>query len=1179
MVHIKQVELSHFKSFGGTTSVPILEGFTVVSGPNGSGKSNILDGLLFCLGLSSSKGMRAERLPDLVNHNNGQRGTREATVTVTLDLNETPGGESVDWSVTRRLRVNAQGGYTSAYMINGEPSTLTELHERLNALRIYPEGYNVVLQGDVTSIISMHSRERREIIDEMAGVAAFDRKIERTKSTLGEVREKTDRCQIVMVELLAQRERLSQDRLKAEKYQKLRNEMQEATQEAAILQWLLAQQKQQELRQEIERGELQATQLTAAGQQIQTEIETAALHLEELNRQVKAMGEEKLVAAQAQLADRQAEKRRLTQQQQELIASQQANQLEQQQNNDKLAQQQQELQAIKAAMGQIESQELKELAQERDRVRNRLEITKEKASSIAASSSAWVQQQTQLAKQIEALLETSGQRQTQQAGLHERQRQLTDRLAAHQQTLAELAPRLQALQQEQGQLQLQTSSSNPAEIESQLQALEQNLQTQNETQYRLQQEQRDKERQLDRLEAHFQAEQEVRGTLATKVIQEAKLQGVHGLVAGLGVVDARYQTALSIAAGARMGNLVVTDDRVAAAAIEILKQRRGGRATFLPLNKISAARLSENPSLQQAPGFVGYAVNLVEFDDTYGQIFRYVFGSTVVFSDLERARAYLGKQRIVTLAGELLETSGAMTGGNINQKAALQFGTGESSESAEIAAIKQRLEAIDNILRLGQASIERDSIALRQLSEQLYATKQSRSLSQLGGEQLAKEIAQIQQQQTQTQQQLDQTQQELERTVQELNGLGGGDSETELAALRQELAELESAGIHSEWQTLQLEIRDREIELQAKERAVAAANGKLTGIQQQQILAQEKIAELGRRNQEAAERAERVTAQLVTLGQDLTAIEAEIAAVQVTLAELELHLGAEKQRRDEAEKALRQLQTRQQESQWELQKLQENQILRRTTLTELGESIARQQAEFPPDLELPENPEPVDPEALGVLQDRIRSLKRRMEAMEPVNMLALEAYEEANNRLEELQGKLDTLAAESNELLLRIENFTTLRLQAFKEAFDAVNENFQNIFAELSDGDGYLQLDDPQDPFNGGLNLVAHPKGKPVQRLTSMSGGEKSLTALSFIFALQKYRPSPFYAFDEVDMFLDGANVERLARMIRKQADQAQFLVVSLRRPMIESADRTIGVTQARGAYTQVLGIDLKSTV
>lgn len=190
-------------------------------------------------------------------------------------------------------------------------------------------------------------------------------------------------------------------------------------------------------------------------------------------------------------------------------------------------------------------------------------------------------------------------------------------------------------------------------------------------------------------------------------------------------------------------------------------------------------------------------------------------------------------------------------------------------------------------------------------------------------------------------------------------------------------------------------------------------------------------------------------------------------------------------------------------------------------------------------------------------------------------MLALEEYERTQNRLQELSEKLATLEAERTELLLRIEKFTTLRFKAFKEAFDAVNENFQSIFATLSDGDGYLQLDDPEDPLNGGLNLVAHPKGKPVQRLTSMSGGEKSLTALSFIFALQRYRPSPFYAFDEVDMFLDGANVERLAKMIEKQARQAQFLVVSLRRPTIESSQRTIGVTQARGAHTQVLGIKL----
>ena len=246
-------------------------------------------------------------------------------------------------------------------------------------------------------------------------------------------------------------------------------------------------------------------------------------------------------------------------------------------------------------------------------------------------------------------------------------------------------------------------------------------------------------------------------------------------------------------------------------------------------------------------------------------------------------------------------------------------------------------------------------------------------------------------------------------------------------------------------------------------------------------------------------------------------------------------------------------------------------MARRTEVAALHEQLAAQRADLPDPL--PEIPDPAPD--LAQLQHELRSLQKRLQAMEPVNMLALEEYDRTQARLEELTEKLETLQEERTELLLRIENFTTLRQRAFKEAYDAVDINFQAIFATLSDGDGHLQLEDAQDPFNGGLNLVAHPKGKPIQRLASMSGGEKSLTALSFIFALQRYRPSPFYAFDEVDMFLDGANVERLARMIKQQAQQAQFIVVSLRRPMIESAERTIGVTQARGAYTQVLGIKL----
>jgi chromosome segregation protein len=1209
MVNIKRVELSHFKSFGGTTAVPILPGFTVVSGPNGSGKSNILDALLFCLGLASSKGMRAERLPDLVNHNNAQRSSREASVTVTFDLSpedslnpETVNGaantevvadespeqtnqpteiRSTDWSVTRRLRVNAQGGYTSNYYINGEPATLGELHEKLNKLRVYPEGYNVVLQGDVTSIISMNARERREIIDELAGVAAFDRQINQTKSTLSEVKDKTDRCHIVVMELIAQRDRLSQDRIKAEKYQKLREELQEKTSAEAILKWQSLQQQQTKLQQEIQLGAETGIRLNTELVMLQAEITETTLALEALNQRVKAMGEEQLVAAQGTLANQQAEQRRLTQRQQEILASQQTIQHSQSQNRQQLTQYQQDLANLQTTIVQLEQQELISRSEERNQARQQLEITKEKASSLAASSTVWVQQQTQLTKQIEVLLESSGKQQTSQAGLSEREKQLTNRMVEQEQILAAVEPALAEKQRQQPQLAAKLSGflATMADLESKLQAVEKTLKTQQETQHRLFQEQRDKERQLDKLEAQSQVQQEAQGTFATKVIKEANLDGVHGLVAQLGVVDAEYQLALSIAAGARMGNLVVTDDRVAAAAIEILKQKRAGRATFLPLNKISAPRLQENSSLLSAQGFVDYAVNLIEFDERYDRIFSYVFGSTVVFRDLQQARNFLGKQRIVTLAGELLEASGAMTGGNINHKATLQFGTGESSESSEIATIRQRLREIETVVQLGNDSINQDNLKLRSMSEQLNDLQQQQRMTQLNTEQLAKDMAQLLQQQSHAQQQLDQARQEQAQTRQSLQSIDQllPNHEEDLAALRQQLAILEDNAVHEEWQAIQSDIRQQELALQQTEQTLAAANSQLNEVKQKQLLGQEKIATANQRFAEYQEQADQQKLQLVNLEQELSSIASAITSTQTVMAELEQHLGAEKSQRDAVELALRQMQQRQQEKQWSIEKLQTDQNQRRQALIDLATAITSQQSELPVDIEISVAVEPIDPEELSNLQNQIRSLKKRMEAMEPVNMLALQAYEEANTRLEELNEKLATLADESNELLLRIENFTTLRFQAFREAYDVVDANFQTIFAELSDGDGHLQLEDAQDPFNGGLNLVAHPKGKPIQRLSSMSGGEKSLTALSFIFALQRYRPSPFYAFDEVDMFLDGANVERLAKMIKKQAGQAQFIVVSLRRPMIEAADRTIGVTQARGAYTQVLGINLKS--
>ncbi len=1182
MTHIKSLELSHFKSFGGTTQIPLLSGFTVVSGPNGSGKSNILDALLFALGLSSSKGMRAERLPDLVNHNQTNRGrsTLEASVTVTFDLEqdkdvndqESEGKNSGEWSVTRKLRVTHQGSYTSTYYINGQPCTLTELHEQLNQLRIYPEGYNVVLQGDVTSIISMNSRERREIIDELAGVATFDRKIVQAKETLDEVKEREDRCRIVEKELIAQRDRLAQDRTKAEKYQKLRAELQQKTEWEALLVWRSLQKQRQQLVEQLQAGDRTHAELKNQVAELATQIEHSTAELDQLNARVKALGEQELLALQSTLATQEAEQRQLQRQERELNSTTHNTKLN-------LEQIQMEIQQHSSSLGQVvqEQQMLEQnlvfLIQQRDEAQLVLDNAREAADASAAASDAWVQEKTALNRQIETLLQTLEPQRTEQAQLWERNSQLSRQIQEQNQLILTIEPEIAEKQNHLADVE-RRAIANSAQIESLAQSLaatEQELQIQQQTQTRLLQEQREKQRQQDKLEAQSQALQETQGTYATKVILQSGLLGVVGLVAQLGRVETRYQLALETAAGGRLGQLVVENDAVAASGIELLKQKRAGRATFLPLNKIAPPRFSPTVALRYATGFIDYAINLIECDRRYRDVFAYVFGNTVVFETLNDARSYLSQYRIVTLDGELLETSGAITGG-ISSQPKLHFGTGDTTESEEAAGLKNRLQEIELILERCGEAINLLSARTKHLAQDLMEARAMQRESQILSEQLHKEIKSLTQALAgarshvlQTTQQLAAAQSRLQILAQEIPA-----QETHLQQLRQADSELEESVVSSEWQQIQATITSHEQERQLRAGALHSAQQQHKDLENTAVRLQEKIQLFLQRSQEYQTQQQNQMNQQRAVSEQLWALSQQLASTQASLSQMLTQLGEEKHLRDQAEQQLRDRHLTQQQLEWQVQKLEETQLARREQLAALQEQMLSQGLELPePVAEVPSDLN------LEQLQQEMRALSKRLQAMEPVNMLALEEYDRTTSRLEELTQKLVTLEAERTELLLRIENFTTLRQRAFKEAFDAVNQNFQSIFAILSEGDGYLQLDDPENPFNGGLNLVAHPKGKPVQRLASMSGGEKSLTALSFIFALQRYRPSPFYAFDEVDMFLDGANVERLARMIKQQAEQAQFIVVSLRRPMIESAERTIGVTQARGAYTQVLGLKL----
>ncbi|MEB3268726.1 MAG: AAA family ATPase, partial [Leptolyngbya sp.] len=787
-MHIRCVELSHFKSFGGTAEVPLLPGFTVISGPNGSGKSNILDALLFALGLASSKGMRADRLPDLVNQSHlGRRSTAEALVTVTFDITDVPpellmaedeasppldlagngttatAADAADddgdgqgkvvplpttpreWRVTRRLRVTSQGTYTSNYYINGEPCTLTELHEQLQRFRIYPEGYNVVLQGDVTSIISMNARERREIIDELAGVAAFDRKINQARDKLEVVREREERFRIVEKELITQRERLAQDRLKAEKYQRLKGELHLRSQWEAVRLWQSQQHQVQAVRQHIQQETQAAATLAQEIDTLTATLETTRTTLATLSARVKALGEEDYLALQSRLATQEAELRQLERQAQTLQGEQETTAAALRQAQIDLQTQQQTLARLTEERSILTQGELVALRQAQAAAQQALAEKRNATSAIASASQAWVAEQTQRRRQIEGLLATLEPQRAEQVRLQERVSQLT-------QQIADLQTTLQGLMAEMAQQGASEPGAVPTAAEGRVQALaqalataEQELQLQRDTQQRLLQEQRDKQRQLDRLEAQTQAMQESQGTQATQLLLDSGLSGLHGLVAQLGRVDPRFQLALEIAAGGRLGHLVVDSDRVAAQAIDLLKRQRAGRATFLPLNKIRAPKFTPIPDWKRPDGLINYAVDLIDCDDRYRTVFAFVFGGTAVFETLAAARAHLGQFRMVTLDGELLETSGAMTGGSLSQRRGqLHFGTVEAGESDEAIALKQRLQDLEQVLaRCGQR-LQAATEAVKAASQALMDARQQHREQQLQAEQQQRQLRQLQ---------------------------------------------------------------------------------------------------------------------------------------------------------------------------------------------------------------------------------------------------------------------------------------------------------------------------------------------------------------------------------------------------------------------------------------------------
>ncbi|MBN8659756.1 MAG: chromosome segregation protein SMC [Candidatus Obscuribacter phosphatis] len=1159
-MRIKEIELDNFKSFGKQTLVPLLDGFTTISGPNGSGKSNIIDSLLFALGLSSTRTMRAERLPDLLNNLSGRN---EARVRVKFTNDE---GDELE--VTRRIKVK-DNGYTSTYILNGKVSTLSEVHEELIKYNVSPTGYNVIMQGDVTGIVTMSATERRKIIDELAGVAEFDRRIDQAQNELTAVGEKIELQKIVLTEILARLEVLKTDRDQALKYLDLKTQKETVERDLVFVRAAELEEKAAAELKEIEK--LNAKEESLNEKLDKTEVALVSLRAElgRIEQEIREKGGNEQLLIRQELENKRGE---LTREENKLSnlegvigeKTKQAKQIGSQiktidRHLSDLGKQKKQhtadQQAVREVLGEKQAAlnailaEIDGLRAEKDKSSDKIAGLHTDLQKLRDERHQFEVRKTALKTKRESLegeLENLRNRATEQIGRVSQVKGLLGKLESEYQDHRALVAGIE-----------RSIMQYEAELESTREEIETKRQAQDSV-----------NRRLIELETTREVQGESGYGKAVEAVLAANIAGVHGTIGQLGRVDERFTTALETAIGPRLGHIVVDDDEIAKRCIEFLKANQAGRATFVPLNRIQ----TQPPGLlPNRPGVIDFAYNLIDFNPRFVKAFQYACGQTIVLDTMDNARKLINQARMVTLEGELFDKSGSISGGNDN-KARMHFG---SRGETDLSVLKQTAKSLAEQLRWLKDSIKELENSLAEERAKLNKAKEN----------MAHKLAEL----------------EAKRKLVK-------DTEEEVEGIKPKLREKgdEIDALETESNALDASIKEITVKIESMEGSLESARdkghkSKLDNLILQSEELRQTVNAVDAENKEIQRHLDRIeteerveitnrenlTVQANDLGVELDDLEgqkplfenniatlrASIAEMEAKVSELSEELESMRQAKEDIHEKITQSEIERTKHDQELIRVKEQRNERKISHYDVEQQLVLVREEI--ERILAENPQYEKPNAGTVeqLKQQVERLERRMRALEPVNMKALEEYNQTAERQQELSDNLDTLADEKEEIIQRIDGYGQLKKETFLEAFNAINTNFQQIFAELSHGTGRLELEHPESPFEGGLVIRAQPRDKKMQRIEALSGGEKSLTALSFVFAFQRFAPAPFYAFDEVDMMLDGANAERLAQMVKRQSESAQFVVVSLRRPMIENADHAVGVSLRADGYSRTVGI------
>ncbi len=1172
-MYLKEIEIQGFKSFADKTKVVFDQGVTAVVGPNGSGKSNITESLRWALGESSVKSLRGGKMPDVIfAGTESRKPLNYASVVVTLDNED---GFIKDAGQEIKVERHIYRSGDSEYRINGKKVRLRDVHDLFLDTGLGRDSFSIISQGKVEEIFNSKPEERRAIFEEAAGVLKYKTRRKETESKLQQTQDNLDRLEDIIYELDNQIKPLAKQAENARKFLDL-----DGQRKAIYLDVLVAQIKENKA--ELELTEEELTQV----QELLTSYYQKREELEEENQTLKKKRQD----LQAQMSKDQGILMDLTNLISDLERKLALSKLE----SEQVALNQQEAQARltsledkRKTLSKEKAEKEANLAQlEESLTENNKELNRLEAELLAFSDDpdqmieilrerfvALLQEEADVSNQltrIENELENSRQLSQKQADQLEK---LKDQLATAKEKASQQKTELESAK-EQVQKLLVDYQAGAKEQEAK------------KVSYQAQQSQlfdrldslKNKQARAQSLENILRNHSNFYAGVKSVLQEKDRLGGIIGAVSEHLTFDVHYQTALEIALGASSQHIIVEDEKAATKAIDFLKRNKAGRATFLPLTTIKARAISSQnqDAIASSPGFLGMADELVTFDTRLEAIFKNLLATTAIFDTVEHARTAARQVRyqvrMVTLDGTELRTGGSYAGGANRQNNSI--------------FIKPELEQLQKEIAEEEASLRSEEATLKTLQDEMAVLTERLEAIKSQGEQ-----ARIQEQglslaYQQTSQQVEELETLWKLQEEELNRLSLGDWQADkekcqerLATIASEKQNLEAEieeiksnknAIQERYQNLQEQVAQARLlksELQSQKRYELTDIERLgkeldnLNLEQEEIqrLLQEKVDNLEKVDTDLlSQQAEEAKTQKSNLQQGLIRKQFELDDIEGQLDDIASHLD---QARQQNEEWIRK-QTR---AEAKKEKVSERLRYLQAQLTDQYQISYTEALEKAHELE-----------NLNLAEQEVKDLEKAIRSLGPVNLEAIDQYEEVHNRLDFLNSQRDDILSAKNLLLETITEMNDEVKERFKSTFEAIRESFKVTFRQMFGGGQADLILTEGDLLTAGVEISVQPPGKKIQSLNLMSGGEKALSALALLFSIIRVKTIPFVILDEVEAALDEANVKRFGDYLNRFDKDSQFIVVTHRKGTMAAADSIYGVTMQESGVSKIVSVKLK---